>query len=54
VYNHSAPEFASFFGPLDLVPPGVVDSREWHPDWKTPVHLPPRDGQVIVGVARVG
>jgi O-methyltransferase involved in polyketide biosynthesis len=54
VYNHSVPEFASFFGPLDLVPPGVVDSREWRPDWEQPVHLPPRDGQVIAGVARVG
>jgi O-methyltransferase involved in polyketide biosynthesis len=28
VYNHSVPEFAGFFGRLDLVPPGVVDSRE--------------------------
>jgi O-methyltransferase involved in polyketide biosynthesis len=54
VYNHSVPEFASFFGPLDLVPPGVVDSQEWRPDWEQPVHLPPRDGQVIVGVARIG
>jgi O-methyltransferase involved in polyketide biosynthesis len=54
VYNHSVPEFASFFGSLDLVPPGVVDSREWRPDWEQPVHLAPRDGQVIVGVARAG
>ena len=53
VYNHSVPEFASFFGPLELMPPGVVDAREWRPDWEQPVHLPPRDGQVIVGVARV-
>jgi O-methyltransferase involved in polyketide biosynthesis len=54
VYNHSVPEFASFFGPLELVPPGVVDAREWRPDWEQTVSLPPRDGQVIVGVARVG
>jgi O-methyltransferase involved in polyketide biosynthesis len=54
VYNHSVPEFASFFGSLDLVPPGVADAREWRPDWEQRVHLPPRDGQVIVGVARVG
>ena len=54
VYNHSVAEFASFFGPLELVPPGVVDAREWRPDWEEPVHLPPRDGQTIVGVARVG
>jgi len=54
VYNHSVSEFASFFGALDLVPPGVVDAREWRPGWEQAVHLPPRDGQVIVGVARVG
>ena len=54
VYNHSVPDFSSFFGSLDLVPPGVVDAREWLPDWEQAVHLPPRDGQVIVGVARVG
>ena len=54
VYNHSVPEFASFFGPLELVPPGVVDAREWHPGRARPVHFPPRDGQVIVGVGRVG
>ena len=54
VYNHSVPEFTSFFGSLELVPPGVVDAREWRPDWEQPVHLPPRDGQAIVGVARVG
>ena len=54
VHNHSVPEFASFFGSLELVPPGVVDAREWRPGWEQAVRLPPRDGQVIVGVARVG
>ena len=54
VYNHSVPDFASFFGPLEPVPPGMVDAREWRPDWEQAVHLPPRDGQVIVGVARAG
>jgi hypothetical protein len=38
----------------ELVPPGVVDAREWRLDWEQAVRLPPRDGQVIVGVARVG
>ena len=54
VYNHSVAEFTSFFGSLELVPPGVADAREWRPDWEQPIHLPPRAGQVIVGVARVG
>ena len=44
----------AIFGPLELVPPGVVDAREWRPDWEPAVHLPSRDGQAIVGVARVG
>jgi O-methyltransferase involved in polyketide biosynthesis len=31
VYNHSVADFAGFFGALELVPPGVVDVRAWHP-----------------------
>ena len=53
VYNHSVAEFTSFFGPLTLVPPGVIDAREWHPDDDQPVPPPPRPGQALVGVARV-
>jgi O-methyltransferase involved in polyketide biosynthesis len=53
VHNHSVAEFASFFGPVELVPPGVVDAREWHPDAAQFLLLPPREGQTIVGVARV-
>ena len=52
-YNHSVPEFASFFGPLTLLPPGVADAREWHPDGGESAPLPPRAGQALVGVARV-
>ena len=52
VYNHTVAEFTSFFGSLDLIPPGVADAREWRPDWEQPIHLPHREGQVIVGVAR--
>jgi hypothetical protein len=47
-------EFTSFFGPLALVPPGVIDAREWHPDDGQPVPPSPRPGQALVGVARVG
>lgn len=53
VYNHSVAEFTSFFGSMEPVPPGVVDAREWRPDWEQAVHLPSRDGQAIVGVGRV-
>ena len=52
-YNHSIAEFTGFFGPLTLVPPGVIDAREWRPDDGQPVPPPPRPGQALVGVARV-
>jgi O-methyltransferase involved in polyketide biosynthesis len=52
-YNHSVADFTSFFGPLTLMPPGVIDAREWHPDADQPIPPPPRPGQALVGVARV-
>jgi O-methyltransferase involved in polyketide biosynthesis len=52
-YNHSVAEFTGFFGPLALVPPGVIDAREWHPDGDQAGPPPPRPGQALVGVARV-
>jgi O-methyltransferase involved in polyketide biosynthesis len=53
VHNHSVADFTGFFGKLELVPPGVVDSRVWQPGQAEVPDLPPRDGQTIVGVARV-
>ncbi|HVT70727.1 MAG TPA: SAM-dependent methyltransferase [Trebonia sp.] len=53
-YNHSAADFAGFFGDLALVPPGIVDARAWHPDPGQEGPFPPRSGHTIVGVARVG
>ena len=41
VYNHSAADVASFFGSLPLVPPGLVDAREWRPDVPLSAPLPP-------------
>ena len=31
-HNHSVADFTSFLGDLTLVPPGIVDAREWRPD----------------------
>ncbi|HEY3879963.1 MAG TPA: SAM-dependent methyltransferase [Trebonia sp.] len=53
VYNHSAADFARFFGPLELVPPGAVDARRWQPDWEGSVALKKREGYVLAAVARV-
>jgi O-methyltransferase involved in polyketide biosynthesis len=51
VYSHPVPEIAGFFGPLELIPPGLVDARQWHPGWELPT-MPARDSHVIAGVAR--
>jgi O-methyltransferase involved in polyketide biosynthesis len=53
-YNHSVADFTSFFGPLALVEPGIIDARLWHPAEELTTPLPPRPGQSLVGVARVG
>ncbi|HEX3711546.1 MAG TPA: SAM-dependent methyltransferase [Trebonia sp.] len=53
-YNHSVADFISFFGPLALVAPGAVDARVWDPAGRLTAPLPPRPGQSLVGVARVG
>ena len=53
-YNHPVADFTGFFGSLELVPPGVADARLWHPEVAPVGPLPPRPGQSLVGVARVG
>lgn len=52
-WNHSAADAASFFGPLSLVPPGLVDAREWRPGVPPPELATPRDGETLAGVAEV-
>ena len=52
VYNHSPEDFASFFGPLELVPPSAVDARQWHPDRKDAADFEKRDGYVLAAAAR--
>jgi hypothetical protein len=52
VYNHSTAEFASFFGPLEVLPPGVADARTWSAPAGA-AHLPQRDQYAIAGVARI-
>jgi hypothetical protein len=52
VYSHPVPEIASFFGPLEVVPPGLVDARLWRPGWQDAVYFAPRSSHVIAGVGR--
>jgi O-methyltransferase involved in polyketide biosynthesis len=51
VYSHPLPVIASFFSPLELVPPGLVQACQWRPGRQAP-KLPSRDSYVVVGVAR--
>jgi len=51
VHIHSAEEIASFFGALELVPPGVVAVRTWYGDGPAP-NLKPRKATFLGGVAR--
>jgi hypothetical protein len=46
-------DVASFFGDLELVPPGVADARAWRPGLATVTAPPRRDFEMAVGVARV-
>ncbi|HEY6494839.1 MAG TPA: SAM-dependent methyltransferase [Trebonia sp.] len=50
LYMHTAADIASFFGPLDLVTPGVADVRQWHQG--EPAQVSPRPGFVLAGIAR--
>ena len=48
---HSPEEIASFFGDLELVPPGVVSVRSWYGDDRAP-NVKPRSASFVGGVAR--
>jgi O-methyltransferase involved in polyketide biosynthesis len=54
LYQHSAADFASFFGDLEIVPPGVCDARTWRPGGDAVPVPPERESVMIVGIARVG
>jgi hypothetical protein len=49
---HSGEEFASFFGDLELVPPGVADARTWRPGWDEVPDPAPRGVWLYSGMAR--
>lgn len=54
LYQHSAADFASFFGDLELLSPGIADARTWRPEWPRVPVPPKRDCEMLAGVARVG
>ena len=54
LYQHSPEDFATFFGPLELVPPGIGDARICRPGREEVTATPTREGWMITGIARVG
>jgi len=52
--NYSVAEVTALFDGTELVSPGVVDARQWHPGWSDLPALPFRAGQAICGVGRLG
>jgi hypothetical protein len=53
VRNYSVEEIAGLFCGADLVPPGVVDARQWRPGQTDLPRFPDRVGQAMVGVGRI-
>jgi hypothetical protein len=53
MYNHTSTDFASFFGDLEIVPPGLGDSRRIRPGWSELASAPKRPDRIVAGIARV-
>jgi O-methyltransferase involved in polyketide biosynthesis len=51
LYIHSRQDIESFFGDLELVPPGAVSVLDWSGD-DPPLRLEPRTATFVAGVAR--
>jgi SAM-dependent methyltransferase len=52
LHNHTPQQVAGFFAYLDLVPPGLVDARDWSPGT---IAAPPavhRGGRILAGAGR--
>jgi hypothetical protein len=53
MYNHTPADFASFFGDLAIMPPGLGDARRIRPGWKELTPAPRRPDRILAGIARV-
>jgi O-methyltransferase involved in polyketide biosynthesis len=53
MYNHTPADFASFFGDLEIVPPGLGDARRIRPGWSELAPAPKRPDRILAGLARV-
>jgi S-adenosyl methyltransferase len=53
MYNHTSADFASFFGDLEIIPPGLGDARQIRPGWSEFRPVPKRPDRVLAGIARL-
>ena len=53
MYNHTTADFASFFGDLEIMPPGLGDARRIRPGWTELASVPKRPDRILAGIARV-
>jgi O-methyltransferase involved in polyketide biosynthesis len=53
MYNHTSADFASFFGDLEIIPPGLGDTRRIRPGWTELTSAPKRPDRIVAGIARV-
>jgi hypothetical protein len=51
-YLHPDADFASFFGDLELLPPGIADARVWRPAWEKAPAPEPRSVWINAAMAR--
>lgn len=52
LHNHQPAQIAAFIDGLDLVPPGLVDARDWRPGAPPPEPRQHRGGRILAAVAR--
>jgi S-adenosyl methyltransferase len=53
MYNHTPADFASFFGDLEIIPPGLGDARQIRPGWSELSTAAKRPDRILAGIARV-
>jgi hypothetical protein len=53
MYNHTSADFASFFGDLEIMPPGLGDARRIRPGWSELTPTLKRPDRILAGIARV-
>ena len=51
LHNHTPEQIAGFFAGLELMPPGLVDARDWNPS-TIAAPTAPQGGRILAGAGR--